>query len=191
MNIVHSDEGDETPATVRFDRLYRRYHAEVHAYCRRRVVADRVDDAVAETFLTAWRRFDDVPSDEAALMWLYRVAYRVVGHQWRSASRRRRLEERLAALPEAPTGVPDDAAVHADEIRRVLEAAAHLNDRDAEVLRLASWERLTRDEIADVLDIDPNAVSQRLHRARRNLTKHFNRIDNPDRTPAAQKGGTP
>ncbi len=191
MSATKNEEGDDVSDAVRFDLLYRRYHAKVSAYCRRRVATDRVDDVVAETFLTAWRRIDDVPDDDAALMWLYRVAYRTVGHQWRSTSRRRRLEEKLALIPEPPNGAPDDSAVHADEIRRVLEAAAHLSDRDAEILRLASWEHLERAEIAEVLDIDPNAVSQRLHRARANLTKHFTRLEDRHRTPAAQKGGTP
>lgn len=190
MSATQYDEGDELSAAVRFDRLYRRYHASVNAYCRRRVAADRVDDVVAETFLTAWRRIDDVPDGDAALMWLYRVAYRTVGHQWRSTSRRRRLDERLAVIPEPPNETPDDSAVHSDEVRRVLEAAAHLSDRDAEILRLASWEHLSRAEIAEVLDIDPNAVSQRLHRARANLAKQFARLEHRDRTPAAQKGGT-
>lgn len=190
MSATQYDEGNGLSAAVRFDQLYRRYHANVNAYCRRRVATDRVDDVVAETFLTAWRRIDDVPDGDAALMWLYRVAYRTVGHQWRSVSRRRRLEQRLALIPEPPNGTPDESAVHADEIRRVLQAAAHLSDRDAEILRLASWEHLSRAEIAEVLDIDPNAVSQRLHRARANLAKHFTRLEDRDRTPAAQKGGT-
>lgn len=93
-------------------------------------------------------------------------------------------------IPEPPNETPDDSAVHSDEVRRVLEAAAHLSDRDAEILRLASWEHLSRAEIAEVLDIDPNAVSQRLHRARASLAKQFTRLEHRDRTPAAQKGGT-
>ena len=66
-----------------------------------------------------------------------------------------------------------------------------LNDRDAEILRLLSWEHLLRAEIAEVLEIAPNAVNQRVHRARTNLTKEFNRLErrDPDRTPAAKKGG--
>ena len=77
------------------------------------------------------------------------------------------------------------------ELRRVLEASARLNDRDAEILRLVSWEALSRDEIAAVLDLAPNAVSQRLNRARTNLTKEYNRLERrSDRSPATRKGGT-
>jgi RNA polymerase sigma factor (sigma-70 family) len=185
-------EGDGSFSNeVRFERLYDRHHARVTAYCRRRVSADRVEDLVAETFLAAWRRIDDVPEGEGALRWLYSVAYRAVGHQWRSATRRRRLDNKLYALPDAPTSTPEDASVQAEQIHRVLAAASRLNDRDAEILRLLSWEHLSRAEIAEVLDIAPNAVNQRVHRARTNLTKEFTRLERrrPDRTPAAKKGG--
>ena len=193
LRSVRIEEDSPSSDEVRFERLYDRYHANVVAYCRRRVAADRVEDLVAETFLVAWRSIDKVPMGDAGLPWLYRVAYRAVGHQWRGVSRRNRLTLKLAVVPDPPTTTPEDALLHNEEVRRVLEAAALLNDRDAEILRLLSWEHLSRAEIAEVLDLAPNAVSQRIHRARTNLTKEFNRLERrkPDRTPAAQKGGTP
>jgi RNA polymerase sigma-70 factor (ECF subfamily) len=192
LRALRVDGEDRASAEVRFEALYEMYFASVSAYCRRRVLAERVDDVVAETFLTAWRRIDEVPAGERALFWLYGVAYRVVGRQWRSGSRRRRLEARLAAVPATAMSTPEDDALHGDEVRRVLEASARLNDRDSEILRLLSWEQLSRVEIADVLGIAPNAVSQRVHRARANLTKEYNRLERrSDRTPAAWKGGTP
>ena len=179
-------------ARARFEDLYDRHFSVVSGYVQRRVRPDRVDDVLAETFLTVWRRIDDVPDGEAARWWLLRVAYRVVGHQWRGASRRDRLEARLAAMPMATSPSPEGEAVDADELRRVLEASAHLSPRDAEILRLASWEGLERDEIAQVLDISPSVVSQRVHRARARLTKLYTRLESRrDRSPAAQKGGTP
>jgi len=185
------DGEGRSSAEARFSDLYDRYYAQVHTYCRRRVDTTRVDDAVAETFLTAWRRIDDVPAGDLALPWLYRVAYRVVGHQWRSRSRRRRLDDRLAAVPDPPTPTTDETVVTSDELQRVLDAAGRLNQRDAEILRLLSWERLNRDEIATALEIAPNAVSQRIHRARENLTQEYERLErhDRDRTPAARKGG--
>ena len=83
-------------------------------------------------------------------------------------------------------------------MRRVLQASARLNEGDAEILRLVAWEHLSRDAIAEVLGINPNAVSQRIHRARANLTKEYVRLERRrDHTPvsrnspAARKGGTP
>lgn len=38
-------------------------------------------DAVAETFLVAWRRLPEVPSGEEARPWLYGVARRTLANQ--------------------------------------------------------------------------------------------------------------
>lgn len=182
---------DDRSSAARFERLYDLHYRKIAAYCRRRVAQQRVDDVVAEIFTVAWRRIDEVPEGAAALMWLYRVAYRTVGHQWRSRDRQQRLERRLSVVPDPPVEVPEEVAVAADETARVLRAAERLGERDAEVLRLLCWERLTRDEIAAVLDLTPNAVSQRIHRARKNLSKEFARLERTDRTPGARKGGQP
>jgi RNA polymerase sigma-70 factor (ECF subfamily) len=189
MRSVRQD--DRSAAVARYEQLYELHYARVVAYCRRRTAPARVDDAVADTFTVAWRRIDDVPEGTASLMWLYRVAHRVVGHQWRSSDRHERLQRRLAAVPDWPVAEPDTAAISADETERVLRAAEHLNESDAEVLRLLCWERLTRSEIAEVLELTPNAVSQRIHRARKNLAEEFARLERTTRAPGARNGGRP
>ena len=183
---VSSSRADST-----FAQLYHRHHRQIRDYCRRRVAGDAVDDAVAETFLTAWRRLDDVPSGDEALLWLYRVAYRVVGHQWRTTARRRRLDGRLRTMvPLVPVAAPDESHAGRDECRLVLEAATFLNDTDAEVLRLVAWEQLSLGDVAEVLGIAPNAVKQRLHRARRNLARQYRKLESRQTsTPEAPEGG--
>jgi len=175
---------------ARFAELYRRYYRSIRQFCRRRVANDLVDDAVAETFLTAWRRLEDVPAGDEALIWLYGVAYRVIGHQWRSTARRRRLEDRLRSVVRRPASAADESVIDADEYRLVLDAAARLGDTDAEVLRLVAWEQLSVADTAAVLEIAPNAVKQRLHRARRNLAREYRRLESRQTsTPAAPEGG--
>ena len=171
--------------------LYDIYVRPVRAYCARRTVEDRIDDAVAEIFLVAWRRIDTVPNDEEALLWLYRVVHQIVGHEWRTTARRRRLGARLGVLRRSPPPTPEDTLVGRDEIREVLEAVAQLNPNDAEILRLVAWERLSHADIAAVLGLTTNAVHQRVHRARRNLTRQFGRESAiPRDAPATQKGGS-
>jgi RNA polymerase sigma-70 factor, ECF subfamily len=175
---------------VEFSPLYDRYYRPVRDFCRRRVAGDLVDDAVAETFLVAWRRRDDVPAGAEALVWLYGVAYRVIGHQWRSTARRRRLEARLRSVVCRPPSGADESVIEDDDCRLVLGAAARLRPTDAEVLRLVAWERLSIDDIAVVLEIAPNAVKQRLHRARRNLAREYRRLQSQQTsTPDAPTGG--
>jgi RNA polymerase sigma-70 factor (ECF subfamily) len=173
-----------------FARLYDRHYRSIYEYCRRRVASHVVDDSVAETFLIAWRRLDDVPAADEALLWLYGVAHRVVAHQWRGDARRRRLQERLRLVSSNPGSVMDESVIDGDQCRRVLDAATRLGDTDAEVLRLVAWEQLSSHEVATVLAIEPNAVKQRLHRARRNLAREYRRLESRQNSaPDAPKRG--
>jgi hypothetical protein len=65
-------------AENRFAELYRDHGRFVLAYALRRAVPEDAADVVAETFLVAWRRLDDVPGDGRARLWLYGVAHRVL-----------------------------------------------------------------------------------------------------------------
>ena len=176
-----------------FADLYASHHRQIRDYCRRRLACDFVDDAIAEVFLVAWRRIQDVPDGDDALVWLYRVPYRVVGRQWRNSARRARLDVRLRAAVPRPASAADESVLRAAEHELVLRAARHLSDADAEVLRLVAWEQLSTAEVAAVLEINVNAVKQRLHRAKQNLAREYRRLDarttptNP--TPDAPKGG--
>lgn len=180
-----------TTGDARFVELYERYYRRIYGYCRRRTTADRVDDAVADTFLTAWRKIQDVPAGSEALPWLYSVAYRVLGHQWRSAKRRSRLNSRLRSVGASPVAVPEEYVVLDQESQLILNALSRLKPNDQEVLRLTVWEELQHSEIAAVLGISTDAVKKRASRARRALAKEFERAEKRQvSSPAAQKGGT-
>ena len=175
---------------ARFMEIYESFYGYVYAFCRRRVGAERVDDAVAETFLVAWRRIGEVPAGEAALRWLYTVAYRVVGHQWRHSARQRQLSKKLASIAATAATPPDDFVVVSDESARVLEAASMLRRQDRELLMMAIWDELSYADIAVLLQIEQSAVKQRVYDAKKRLTKEFNRLEKRRvQTPAAEKGG--
>ena len=80
----------------RFTELYDRYSGHILAYAARRTAGNAdAADVLAETFLVAWRRLDDVPTDEAARPWLYGVARRVLANHHRGVTRRSRLDDRV------------------------------------------------------------------------------------------------
>ena len=179
-----------TVGDARFIGLYERYYRHVFAYCRRRVNTDKVEDAVAETFLVAWRKIDSVPTDEQALAWLYTVAYRVVGRQWRGASRQSRLETKLNGLGVSMATPAEDLVIVDQESRSALDALSRLSSMEQEILRLSVWEELAHTEIADVLDLSVDAVKKRFSRARKKLAQELNRIEKSrSKSPAVQKGG--
>jgi RNA polymerase sigma-70 factor (ECF subfamily) len=176
---------DET----RFIDVYRRFSRHIQAYCARRTDDSQVADAVADTFLVAWRRIDQIPEGEAALLWLYAVAFRVLSHQWRHKARSRRLVERLKGLAQVEAFSPEVVLVRSEEHRQVLLAAARLRPVDQEILRLTLWEGLPHADVAVVLGIATSAVKERAYRARKNLAAEYMKLSGDRRPPAARKGG--
>ena len=177
-------------AESRFVVVYERHLRSVYVYCRRRVSADRVDDVVADVFLTVWRKVDQIPPEGQELPWLYGIAYRSVLHQWRFSSRQKRLKQRLSALGQVGATPPEEQIVRSFEITQVLDAAGRLKDTEQEILRLSLWEELSHGEIAEVLGLTPEAVRQRFSRALKTLTREFNRaVRKSSRSPVVQEGG--
>jgi len=147
-----------TDRQVRFTALAHAVGPALRRYVVRRAPADLVDDVVADTFLVLWRRLDVVPSDDP-LPWCYAVARGCLANAQRSVRRQARLAEKLASAPvDAP---PDDTELHL--------ALARLPEPEQELLRLWAWEQLQPHEIGLAMDLTPNAVSIRLHRARKKL----------------------
>ena len=150
---------------------------------RRRLPADEVGDVVAEVFAIAWQhvaRTDDRPE----LPWLYGVARNAIAHRRRDHARRKRLTDRLMSLaPLSNSSDPADAVASGD---LVAKAAQRLGHRERELLELLSWERLSIDEIASVLECSSNAIHQRIHRLRKNLKTHINAIDRADPQPTTR-----
>jgi len=175
---------------AKFTDIYDRYYGKIHAYCLRRSDRDQVEDVVANVFLVAWRKIDEIPTGAHALYWLYRVAFRSVGRQWRGSTRQRRLKQKLDGLGRDMPILPEDFVVQDEETQIVLTAIQGLRPRDREALLLAEWEQLSGPEVAEILEISHAAAKQRIHRARRSLTQEYNRIATRQKhVPAAQEGG--
>jgi RNA polymerase sigma-70 factor (ECF subfamily) len=142
----------------RFNQLHEEHFEAVRRYVWRRDPA-LADDILAETFLVAWRRLDDVPGD--ARPWLIGVARNIRLNAHRSARRQQAVAARLTQI------TPGDAGEPSREGDAVQDALARLSSADREVLLLSAWDDLDRAEIAAVLGCTKANVSLRLHRARR------------------------
>jgi RNA polymerase sigma-70 factor (ECF subfamily) len=154
----------EPDAEQRFRALFTRCSRPLLAYALRRVhhPADAAD-VVAETFVVAWRRIDEIPPGGEARLWLFGVARLVVNNQQRGQLRRNRLADRLRAQL---TGAVLDPMAPAETRQVVSAALARLDEDDRELLRLTSWEGLTPAEVAVVYGIPDGRARSRLHRAR-------------------------
>ncbi len=157
----------------RFRTIYEENYKRLLGYALRRTAPDDAADAVAETFIVAWRRLEELPEGEATRLWLYGTARRVLANQTRSQRRQARLSDRvrtdlardLADMTLSPE--PTDAAV----------ALARLRPDEREILRLSAWEGLDPGEIAAIFGWSRNAARIRLHRARRRLKRELARLE--------------
>ena len=145
----------------------------------RRILKDDEDarDAVQDAFVSAFRAREQFHADSRISTWLHRIA--VNAALTRLRARRRRPEESLDdLLPRfLPNGhhvehftawtEPADVALSRRETaERVRSAIDSLPETFRTILVLRDIEGLSSEEAASMLNITPNAVKLRLHRAR-------------------------
>ncbi|MBD8079856.1 RNA polymerase sigma factor [Cellulosimicrobium arenosum] len=165
---------------ARFTALFDATHRPLLAYAVRRVASPAdAADVVAEAFVVAWRRIDEVPSGADARPWMFGVARRILANARRGDQRRLALADRLRTQVVEVVPPPDEGT---SDVERAL---ARLGDDDQELLRLVAWEELARDEIALVLGISRGTVRVRLHRARRRLVDQLRALSEAGDHPPA------
>ena len=163
--------------------MYAAYHGPVLGYVLRRTEnPDDAADVIADTFLTAWRRLEDLPPEPAARLWLYGVARRVLANHHRGQRRRSALAGRLRADLTHSYQPPE----YTGERAEIAQAFGRLPAAEREVLALSAWEGLDPGQIAIVLDCSRNAVRVRLHRARKRFAREL-----ADVTPTARPSRPP
>jgi RNA polymerase sigma factor (sigma-70 family) len=151
----------------RFRTAYESVRPRLLAYALRRTSSpEDAADVVAETFTIAWRRLDDVPPGDEAVLWFYATARKVLANHYRRARRHSELVDRLGAHLQGVVGSDDRAGP--DRVA-ALAAFRRLDEIDRELLMLASWEGLNSAELARVLGCSRTAARLRLHRARSRL----------------------
>ncbi|MDZ4232602.1 MAG: sigma-70 family RNA polymerase sigma factor, partial [Dietzia sp.] len=143
-----------------FEEFFRCHLPRVRGFVARRVPAGDVDDVVAEVFVVAWRRFEELPSDASRQAgWLLGVARMTMLNHFRSRKRRRLLGERLSVVATEESrgsgvGGPDNAVVEA--------AFEALSDGDRLIVSLVAWDQCSTEELAEVLGCSPSAARTRL-----------------------------
>ncbi|MGH9304292.1 MAG: RNA polymerase sigma factor [Acidimicrobiales bacterium] len=154
----------EAKRAARFTDLYEAHYTKILAYCRRRLPLDMSGDAVAETFVAAWRRLDDLSDDPA--LWLYGLARGVVANQRRALARAARLRARVHGLASASVLSDGD---NVDREGSLLAALERLSPAQQEALRLTAWEGLTATEAAVVAGCSAATFKVRTFRARQRI----------------------
>ena len=162
------------PRDERFRTTYESNYARILGYALRRTVSpEDAADVVADTFATAWRRYEQMPEGDEASLWLYGIARRVLANHLRKRANRTKLVAMLTRDYEEAVWhdpLPTDGSALAG-------AWQALTARDRDLLGLLAWETLTTDQIAAVLGCSRSIAKVRIHRVRRRFARELQRRD--------------
>jgi RNA polymerase sigma-70 factor (ECF subfamily) len=154
-----------------FTALFDQYQRPIVNYLYR-MVGDRevAEDLAQDTFLKAYRAIERTDEELNFRAWIYRIATNTA----MSYFRRKRL---LQWIPFGP-GTPDRAkdlrlAERVSESQLIEQAMARIGPSHSSVLLLRHHQGLSINEIADSLQIKPNAAKVRLFRARKAFAEAY------------------
>jgi RNA polymerase sigma-70 factor (ECF subfamily) len=167
-----------------FDRLFARYRAYLMQVVETRLdprLLARLDasDVVQEAQLEVYRRLPDFLARRPMpfRLWLRKTAQeRMLSIRRRHLESRRRSLGRELPLPErsslllgqsflANGSTPSQRIDQSELAHRVRQAVARLSENDQEILLLRTLEGLSNQEVALLLEIDPQTASKRYGRA--------------------------
>ena len=140
-----------------FAALYTETNADVLAFLLRRCpTPEDAADCLAETYLVAWEKRNQVPAGEEARLWLFGVARNVMrrGHEHhrRLAAAAQSLAEELQSAASARPARPPD------EPESITAALSELSAVDQEIITMISWDGLTPRQIGHVNDHENSPV---------------------------------
>jgi RNA polymerase sigma-70 factor (ECF subfamily) len=151
-----------------FSALYQETNADLLAFLLRRCpTAEDAADYLAEAYLVAWDKRDQIPTGSEIRPWLFGVARNVMlrGHQQRA-----RITAATTALAQE---LESAQALHSRPVEehsnRLREAVAELSALDREIITMIAWDQLKPGEIGTSLGLSANVVRVRAHRARARL----------------------
>jgi RNA polymerase sigma factor (sigma-70 family) len=158
-----------------FAAIFDRHFAPVFRFAERRVGRDQASEVASEAFARAYAKRGSFREDAVdALPWLLGIASKLILHE------RRRFVRYLAAVERVSADVhTSDRDGDLGSVDRRLDAPAEwarmraalmtLSDTDRELLLLVTWDELSYDEAAAVLDLPLGTVRSKLHRAKARL----------------------
>lgn len=156
-----------------------RHGARLGAACRRLAGShEDGEDAFQETLLQVDRSLGSFRGDSSLYTFAFRIALNVCLNQKRGLRARARhvpVNDAGLVAGERDGGDPDTFCVSTFRAQVVERSLLGLPEGQRQALALVDLEEMTAAEAGALLGIDPNAVKQRVHRARKALRERIAR----------------
>ncbi len=184
-----------------FEELVARYQMRLVAILEHLVGSrDQAEDLAQEVFLRVYRARKRYVAGAKFSTWLFTIANNVASNALRNRSRRPEIT--LQARDSGPLGPrPLDAMVQASsgqmparqlakaEMREIVQLAlTALNERQRMAVLLSKFEQMSYADIAETMQLTPQAIKSLLHRARGNLREVLEPYLRHGERPATESG---
>ena len=181
MTSSESSSSNSQDAKASFEAAVEKYHARIFQLVYRYLGNyDEADDVTQETFIRAYRAWDNFRGDAQVYTWLYRIALNLCHNQKKKLTRRQQAEGPSLDAPidnsaedEGQTmDVPDTSAVPWNTLERkelnqqLFDAVQRLPENYRVVIVLRDIEGMSYVEIAEITNSSLEAIKSRLFRAR-------------------------
>jgi RNA polymerase sigma-70 factor (ECF subfamily) len=158
--------------TRHFGELVRRYQDPVYGMVARFVGgSEDAQDIAQDVFLRVFRGLDGFRGESKFSTWLYRITWNLCA-DW---LRRNKRPNREATVVQAAETLPDrrvdleEGFLEEEQRVAVRQALNALDEKYRSVVVLHYYQKLSYDQIAEVLDMPVKTVETRLYRARKTL----------------------
>lgn len=137
--------------------------------------AEDAKEVAQDAFVKAFRSLDTFGFQSSFCTWVCRIAYR------ESLNRLKRQQPHLVDIDNLPAIEDDDDELSTGREERIVlmeEAIDDLPPDERMLLHLYYYEDRPLRDIAYIMDAEPNALAQRLHRIRKKLLRMIKQIEN-------------
>ena len=165
-----------------FEQLVKRYQSRVVGVLEHMVGSrEQAEDLAQDVFLRVFRARKNYRPGSRFTTWLFTITHNVARNARRTLARRREVQvtgegngshemPSLENLAKAASGLMPTRQVDRGEMSEVVQLAMQaLNERQRMAVLLCKFEHMSYAEIADIMQMSPQAIKSLLSRARGNL----------------------
>ena len=165
--------GDESAFRQLFDQYKGRFYAAAFKMLHSEAEAEEI---VQEVFVAIWTKRRHLATVENARSYLFTIVYRSVYAHFKKLALEKRLKAHAFGAAHKHANNVDDAVSVKESLRLLDKAMEQLPPQQKEVYRLSQLEGLSRNEIAEQLNISPNTVKNHLIQANKTVRAYLVRF---------------